>query len=271
MKIIRKTAGQSGQVVLITLLIMAVVLTIGMSIVSRSIVDVKTSQQTQESARAFWLAQGELEKAIRANAESGGTNTDGDMTYAVTRSDLGGSTIYTYPEIVKADMPITVWFVNHNEEDGSIGNTFVNPGTVKICWGNDSSRKPAMEVTFVYNDGNYKVVRYAYDPDPGTSNSNFTLSPGSCTVGTDTYLYSSDFINVNGLASLYYAKIKLINTDTGEPLAVITTNDIPSQGSCFESESVVIASKITRRLTSCQLWSDTPAIFDNVLFSGTSL
>lgn len=264
---------QSGQVVLITLLMMAVVLTIGMSIVSRSIVDVKTSQQTQESARAFWLAQGELEKAIRANADTGGLQTAGDMVYEVTKSNLVANSNheYAYPETVKADMPVTIWFVNHNEEDGSIGSDFMNPSTVQIYWGDTPIRKPALEATFVYYDGSFKVSRYAYDPDEGTSGSNFGVVNNNGTLSDKVYSYYTNSIDVSGLDDLYFVKIRLINTAVGESLAIKTGSDIPGQGSCFESESVVIASKITRRLTSCQLWSDTPAIFDNVLFSGTSL
>ncbi|MBU3957074.1 hypothetical protein KKI19_02265 [Patescibacteria group bacterium] len=45
----------SGQALLIILLVMAVALTIGLSVVSRSITDIRISQEQEQSARAFLL------------------------------------------------------------------------------------------------------------------------------------------------------------------------------------------------------------------------
>ncbi|MBU2577208.1 hypothetical protein KKA69_00060, partial [Patescibacteria group bacterium] len=114
--LIEKKEKEKGQAVLILLLAIAVILTVGLSIVSRSITDVKISQQSQESARALWVAQAGLEQAIRSNSSIGSAGSPEELngvSYYVEKRDLGLSTQYVYPSKVKANEPITVWLVGH--------------------------------------------------------------------------------------------------------------------------------------------------------------
>ena len=47
----------AGQAVIFALLLTAVVITVGLAVVSQSIVDVKTSTQSQETVKAFTAAE----------------------------------------------------------------------------------------------------------------------------------------------------------------------------------------------------------------------
>ena len=55
----------SGQIILIVLLIMVVLLTIGLALVVRSVTDIRISTETKESTRAFSAAEAGIEDALR--------------------------------------------------------------------------------------------------------------------------------------------------------------------------------------------------------------
>lgn len=268
--------NQSGQVVLITLLILAVVLTISLSIVSRSITTVKTSQQSQESARAFWVAQGELDKAIRANSGHSGISSNGVVS-EVTRVEMGGSDIFIYPEPLRSDYSATVWLVDHNP-DGTIDPVFTNPDGLTIYWGDNPANTTALEVTVAYFDTNYKLARYTFDPDKVNTGSGFgDPDVGNIIVGSKSFAFSKEIdLSDPQLDNIYFVRLRFIGNAGDDSLAVKISSDdpnlvLPSQGSCFESTSKVEASGISRKLTSCQLWQTYPAVFDNALFTNTSI
>lgn len=270
--VLPKKEKQSGQVVLITLLILAVVLSVGMSIISRSITDVKTSQQSQESARAFWVAQGELEKAIRANSTSSSIGQV-DISYEVSRSTLGDSAEFLYPEQVKADVPITVWFVGHTA-DGDLDLTqSVHPSTLNLYWGGSANNKSALEAVFVYQDaGVYKQKRYTYDPNITETASGFeSITAGSYTVLNNAFTYRAQIDNIDDLPTVYFVRIRLFGDSTLSPLAIESDVSLPSQGSCFSSTAVVESSGVTRKLSECRLYGGYPSIFDSAIFSGISI
>lgn len=263
---------QSGQVVLVTLLILAVVLSVGMSIVSRSITDVKTSQQSQESARAFWVAQGELEKAIRSNTTSSSVGSV-EISYEVTRSTLGGSQEYLYPEQLRADYPATIWFVGHTADGDLDTDSFVQPSTINIYWGNTTDDKPALELTFVYQElGVYRLGRYVYDPDETVTGSGFdSVTAGDYSVLNNHFVYRAQISDLNLFPSLYFVRVNLIGDSSISRLAVTSDVNLPDQAECYLSTAVVEASGITRKLSECRLFNEYPSIFDTVLYSGAAI
>src|SRR5258708_9711539 len=57
--------SQNGQIVVVLVLVMLVALTIGLAITLRSVSDVTTSTQTEQSSRAFSAAEAGIERAIQ--------------------------------------------------------------------------------------------------------------------------------------------------------------------------------------------------------------
>ena len=57
--------SQSGQIVIILLLLMLVILSIGLAVTQRTITNVSTSSQTEQSSRAFSAAEAGLEVQFR--------------------------------------------------------------------------------------------------------------------------------------------------------------------------------------------------------------
>lgn len=270
-----KSFSQSGQVVLVILLVMAVVLTVGLSIASRSVTDVKISQQSQEAARALWVAQAGLEKAVKSNILQPGSFDNDSVRYEVTSEGLGGGTDYLYPQKVSAGEPATVWLVGHNEETREIDTSVFFKGKLTLYWGNPgesatSETTPALEATLIYkNGGSYYQKRYVYDPNASRRTENgFSDDSG----GGQGLEFSSDEINLsNPNDDPYLLRIKMLYSTTPQALAVKANNPLPGQGNCYESTAVVSESGVTRKLKQCRLWEVSPSIFDYVLFSGGNL
>ena len=72
--------GERGQALLIVLLVMTVALTVGLSVATRTIVNVRITTQEEQSQRAFSAAEAGIEETLRtcttscpvAQAPSGG-------------------------------------------------------------------------------------------------------------------------------------------------------------------------------------------------------
>ena len=57
--------GNKGQIILVLLLMAAVAITIALSVVQRSLVDISSSVKQEESTRALSAAEAGIEKALR--------------------------------------------------------------------------------------------------------------------------------------------------------------------------------------------------------------
>lgn len=273
---------EEGQAILILLLAIAVILTVGLSIVSRSITDVKISQQSQESARALWVAQAGLEKAIRSNTSIGNPNDQQELNgvlYYVEKNDLGGSTEYVYPSAVKANEAVTIWLVGHDSNGNIVPSNEYN-GTLRFYWGENESgsSSTAIEITFIYQDGGgFKIKRYVYDPYSSRSPATNFSSPVSC---ADKSFGGKTFANCSSLLSLpvavasgtnYMVKARLLFNSVPKPIGVRSSANLPLQGSCFPVTATVQESGVTKKYEECQLFESTPPIFDNLLYSGGGL
>lgn len=263
---------EKGQAVLVVLLVMSVLLTLGLSVVSRSVTDIKISQQTQESARAFWTAQAGLEKALLAQGEIPPGNTIDGVSYAVTKYDLGGVTDFVFPEKISPGESVAYWLVDH-DSDGNIGTSFYSGNSLTLYWGNDGDTDTALIVTLIYRDvlsGLFQSQKFTYDPSTSrTPPTNFTSSsPGDSLLGSD-FAHTTGQIPVPELT--YFANIKMIFNDTSQSIGVKTDLAGPVQGYCYESTATVDVSNIVRKLKECRTWPKTPEIFDYLLFSGGDL
>src|SRR5258706_3825652 len=63
-----KSASEGGQVIMIVVLIMVVVLTVGLSLASRALVNVKNDVEEANSQKAFSAAEAGIEKAIKTQS-----------------------------------------------------------------------------------------------------------------------------------------------------------------------------------------------------------
>jgi hypothetical protein len=274
--------NNNGQSLLVILLVMAVILTIGLAVASYSITDIKISQQEEESARAFSVAEAGIEESLKVGSA---TNvTVGEITANVTETIQGGSGEFNFGESKFPSGELAnVWLVGHTEEGEFSPEThFPCNGQIKICWGEETAlgdSTPALELALVYQEssGEYKVIRQGYDPINGRTvgfDESLDEDGGNCgsnlAFGKDISLDSGAF-NLGASDIPYLLRLKLLYNTNLQPIAVQGDSDLPEQGKCYESAATIEVSDVTRKIRQCQFFQAPPEIFDYVLFSTSDL
>lgn len=168
----------SGQIVLMLVLITIVGLTIALSLISRTVTDIRISSQIEQSSRAFSAAEAGIENALKG-AEVGqpGNISLPDASASYNISQLGGDTNTINFPLTSVLNSQTIWLVDHNN-DGTInesGSSFAASSSVDVCWNTDPNTTPGMVLSIYYKSGvNYKVVRAAYDQNAASRGNNFS-------------------------------------------------------------------------------------------------
>jgi hypothetical protein len=279
---IRNNPLYAGQTLLLVLLSMAVVLTIVLSILSRSVTDVAVTSSQEDSQKAFSAAEAGIESSLFSGLASGGT-FENNAEYTTGVSDYGlGETEFVYPSSLISGEIGTIWFVGH-DENGNLsctgGDCFA--GTVmKVCWGTDPVVIPAIEVSIYYTStpGDYatvKVARGTADPDSArrTSNNFAAANVGSFSVAGEPFKYCKNYsfddynISVTGPNVLQFALVRMLyNTSNVEKFGVVMTGGtLPSQG--MRAESVGTAGEATRKVEVFRGYSEMSPIFQGAIFN----
>ncbi|MCX6725805.1 MAG: hypothetical protein NT052_00605, partial [Candidatus Shapirobacteria bacterium] len=276
----KSSGSNSGQSLLIILLVTAVILTIGLAVASYSITDIKISQQEEESARAFSAAETGIEESLKLGLAK--NVTVGEIVAKVSETAQGNSQDFDFggSKFPSGELA-NVWLVGHNTNGGIDAEThFPFNGQIKICWGNNiniDSSTPAIELALVYKDseGDYKIIRQGYDSNSGrtigfippddTDGENCPPA-GGLAFAKDINLASGNF-NLTASDTPYLLRLKLLYNTEEQAVAVNSSNNLPIQGKCYESSAEVKTSGITRKIRQCQFFEAPPEIFDYVLFT----
>lgn len=272
--------NERGQTIIILLLVMVVGLTIGLSLVSRSLTDIKISQQTELSQRAFSAAEAGLEYALSkglANISTGisKTNIADNVSYSGQVEKVGsvGYELSGKAAVEKDD----VAQVNLDSTDLE-GGTMAT--LLDVYWGErgtsqvpspnpcDNPYVASLELTFVTQSGTtYGIQKYAYNACSIANNFDSATAP----LPTATPYFAKK----TSLAIPSNAKILRI-----KPLYNNASIKIVPKGSSDDARLPQQAYKLTVKgeaqgKVRAIEWQQPikpamPAIFDYVLFSGSS-
>ena len=265
--------SQKGQALLIVVLVMVVALTVTLSLVSRSVVDLKTSTDQADSQRAIAAAEAGAEQAIKANTNipnvpigNGSTNNLDNTAYKATITQVAGSAPFLVNggNLINKDEGAYIWLSTPTYNSS---NSFSDPwsGKVTINWGEDNSiacNNAALEITVLSGTKLVPVLtRYAFDPcsdrvTNAVSGNHFTLVSASAktTVGTKSFYYQTIIsitngflVNVNPIYHSAYIGVK------GSVALPVQGSIITSSGSSRGSSSVI------RKITVFQGYPQQPA------------
>ncbi len=297
-----KNSIEKGQVILVILLVMAVGLTVGLSVASRSITDVQLSTQVEESSRAFSAAEAGIEKALETglinavdipSSPIGSAPDKANYLVGVTSVVADASNQYTLKtETLQGDIA-TIWFVRHEASGSDLDDpNRYRANYIDICWGwPASATEPAIEVSVFFQAGTgpdpkpIKVLREGYDrlgrapgfTAVGVQNGVCTISgyPNTNRVRVDFGALASasgiSFVNalVERLTALrirpIFADSKIAVIQAGAPLGVL-----PEQGKQIISTGQT-DSGVTRRWRIEQHYPAAHDIFDFAVWSGSDL
>ena len=183
-----KIKNMGGQVVLLLVLITVVGLTIGLSLISRTVTDVRISSQIEQSGRAFSAAEAGVESVLKGTVE--GSEMTGSLNLQSASADYkvniqGNSTdVFTMP-LTEVGSTQTIWLAGHSQSGilDESGYTYPVSSPIDICWSTDPAGSPAIIVSLFYQEGSsYKIAKAAYDSN-STRGNNFyqaDVSGGYC-------------------------------------------------------------------------------------------
>jgi Tfp pilus assembly protein PilX len=260
-------SGQAGQVGIIILLLTIVLLTIGLSIASRSVTDVRLSRQEQETSRAFDAAEAGIEDALRQDL--------GALVGVGGSVDVGDC---PGPECITADYSVDELQILETkiDEGVSVEVNLVNftGSQVSIEWAQTTETScpddGASVVVSVFNPSAGTLRRTPYkgcnkvpddyfeNPDPGgpvTPNYEYRV------LENVDFSSGDEFMRVRAVYDSTWIRI-----DSSDPVG----HPLPAQLWTIHSEAQTTGGE-TRAVEVTQTVPAPPSIFDFVLFSGSNL
>jgi len=241
-------SSEKGQILLIVVITMIVALTIGLSVASRTVTELKLSKQNEESQRAFSAAEAGIDRVLQQGGEITLSEALGNnANFSVTAQAFDGSQIFlNNGEEVDQDIGADVWLSDYPNYANQIPSA-----SLTIYWGeedqiNCSSTdpvRPALEISLLQGAdvANPSFIKYLYDTCSGrTSGSldaslygSYSLSgiPGQIFLNRVSVPISITSGIIMKVIPLYNStKIAIVAADSGgNPVA------LPSQGSIIES------------------------------------
>lgn len=257
---------------LMLVLITIVGLTIGLSLISRTVTDIRISSQIEQSSRAFSAAEAGIENALRgAVVGQPGSVTLPDATGSYSVAEIGNSTsVLEYPVTSPVNTQ-TLWLIDHNV-DGTLNEsaTSYSPSSdIDICWGTDPNITPAIILNLYYKSGTtYKVARGAYDQNAASRGNYFDSvdSVGNYCSGNYRFKKTITSTTTFGLAptdKLLMLRIQPVYENT--TIAVKPYAALPLQGKVITSVGQTTTG-VARKIKVTQGYNVLPSLLDFAFF-----
>ena len=275
----KRNRKESGQIVLLLVLITVVGLTIGLSLISRTITDIRITSQTEQSSRAFSAAEAGIETALRSNVAPGPTGSvslpGASANYSV--SEVGGDADNLVLPLTEVGGSQTVWLIPHNS-DGTIdenGVSYPINNTLEVCFNSFANANPAVMVSILYEEGTeFKIAKKAFDSlSRGNSLIMSDTIGNYCSTnyknriilipGTDSDSSTQDF-NIGLTAKLYFLRLQPMYDSTA--FIIDPQSALPIQGKIISSIGQT-ESNVVRKIQVFQGYPVLPALLDFALFS----
>ncbi len=228
---------EEGQILLIVVLVMTIALTIGLSVATRTITNIRTATEQENSERAFSAAEAGIEQALQSNNVTSGSFSNNAQYQTTISTVVGQSFLLRNGAVIPKDDPVDVWFSTYP--------TYANPwtGTVTIYWGSSSdvcnsveatNTMPALEIVLISGTkAAPKSTHYPVDPcNTRVANNHFEqIGNAGGTVGGQNFAYRKNIAVTSGLLMRIiplYASTKMAITGC-DPAGNNCTN-LPAQG-----------------------------------------
>lgn len=183
--------NKRGQILLITVMLLATVMTIVLSLSFKSVTETQVTKLEEESQKALAAAESAIDVALKTNNTAtlgpGGSLELASITGFSGNATIGSttSTTFTTPSIPK-DGSYTFYLGDYNSTTKAIWASDARP--ITLCF-ESGTPNPAIEITLVKSSG---VKKYVFDPSSRISNAS-TGGSSTCTPDS-SYGYSYDNI-----------------------------------------------------------------------------
>ena len=259
---------ENGQALMVVVLVMVVALTVGLSLTSRSIVNIRTSTEEADSQKALAAAEAGIEQALQVYITTSlplTTFSENKTTYSTEIKEVvGDSILVNGGNLVAQDDGIDIWLVPHNADGRPNYSTSWggNNDKLDIYWGdpalNDDCGNAAIEVAVISGTQAAPVLkRYAYDPCNSRQGANkFSNVPGG---GPYSFQGKGFKYNVQiNIKDGLIARVVPIYTSTA--IAVKGSIPLPTQGFKIDSTGTSGAQdrEVKRSLTFFRTYDELP-------------
>jgi Tfp pilus assembly protein PilX len=251
---------------------MVVALTIGLSVASRSIINLRTSQEQAGSQKALSAAEAGVEQAIKAinngqTAIPAGDFEGGNVKYKTDITQVSGADKFLLNGgySITKDSHVYIWTTSYSET-----NPWANPwnGNLTIYWGdtNVGCQDAALEISVISGSKtNPTLTKSAYDPCPSRIGSNGfdAVSQNRATIGITELWYQ---VSLNNLTDVYLVSVNPVYSNSR--IGASGSNALPSQGNNISSVGKADNEQIQRKVSAFQGFPQIPAeLFPYTIFS----
>lgn len=257
---------QRGQILLIVVLTMIIALTVGLSIASRIVTELRLSRQNEESQRAFQAAEAGIEQTLRQEQSiSSAVNFDeNNASFTTTYTSEGGASILLNNGLeVDQTVGADVWLSDYSSDPELLFGNPMGGGaavSVTIYWrspeqtsclqGAGKSIAPAIEISVLSGDkedpslSRYVVEASGCSRIPGVAQG----TSGNYSIGESQTPFRNSF-TISITDGLIMKVIPIYNSGLIGVTAISNGNAIafPAQGSIVES--VGAAGNTVRKVT----------------------
>jgi hypothetical protein len=245
--------NQPGQVLLIIVLLITVVITVGLSIATRSLVNVRLASQEDQSQRAFSAAEAGLEQSLLSNAVIPNGAFTNSSSYKTSVTTVQGTDfLLNNGKLALKDEGTDLWLSTYSSDPAqSYTNQWT--GTVTIFWGSPQdtcntsetvNTMAALEVVLLTGSkANPTATHYAFDPcAPRRSANNFSPANAGGTAGSTSFANSVQIaLPGNGLIA------RVIPLYANTYVGIKGSSVLPEQGTLITSTGV--AGDVQRKVT----------------------
>lgn len=227
---------QQGQILLVSLLVLIVAMIVGLSVVTRTITNLRVTSVEDNSQRAFSAAEAGIERLLTANVNTSlAGNLGNNSTFNSTKTLVTGDQfLVNNGSFVLKDDVVDIWLSNYPDYSSPWS------GNLVIYWGSSSdacvgvpesnNSMAALEVVLLSGTkSNPKIDHFAYDPCGARRGVNAfdTVGAGGSVSGRN-FAYSVTLAVNSGLLA------RIVPLYAGSYMAVAGAG-IPPQGTVVTS------------------------------------
>ncbi len=235
-----------GQILLVVILTVVIALTIGLSVASRSIVNVRLSKQNEESQRAFQAAEAGISQALKQiESKSSLTeiqkNLENSASFSTDITTVEGSNfLLNGGQELAQDIGIDVWLSDYPDYANIVASR-----TVTVYWGENGKTDcsptatgdavlPTLQLFVISSDNaasvsNPTVQKYLIDPCGATRTSGSEVGSTGGSVAGVSFAHAKQITVTNGVI------MKVIPIYNSGKVGITADPGLPEQGAIIES------------------------------------
>ena len=257
--------SQKGQILLITVMLLATVMTIVLSVSFKSVTDTQVTKLEEESQKALAAAESAIEVALKNNATATiGSGSLTSITGFEGSATIDSSTSKTFKTAnILKDGGYTFYLGDYNLTTKAIGSSTTSPANqaITICF-QSGTTNPALEITLVKSSG---VKKYVIDVPSSSRITGATDASSSC-IPDSTFGFSTDIPGGDIGADGQFLLVRPLYTST-RLLFSRSTTDFPVQGRTVSSQATSSTSTgVSKKVVLFQSYPQIPAEFFTTAF-----